>query len=114
MISAETIDSYFEQLDWPFDREDEHNWTTGYQGENATFPVFVHSDEFWLFVYAPLPVEIHPATMGMFYQHLLVLSHAFNLAKFTLDDGDQLGIAAELPNDGLQSSAFELALQDDL
>ena len=36
-IAAATIDDYFKQLDWPNDKRDDNNWTTGYKGENYTF-----------------------------------------------------------------------------
>ena len=30
-IDMATIESYFQKLDWPFTRKDEHNWVTGYK-----------------------------------------------------------------------------------
>ena len=44
-VSTETIEAYFKQLDWPFQRRDEHNWSTGFKGDTYEFNFYVRTTD---------------------------------------------------------------------
>ena len=108
---AATIESYFEQLDWPFTRRDEHNWATGYKGEVYTFNFYVRTTDTWLYVYVPFQVNVKPEARSNFLEHVLRLNHRINMAKFMLDDDDDVGLTVEMPSTDLQVGEFEDALR---
>lgn len=110
-ISTETVEEYFKQLDWPFKRKDEHNWSSGYKGDNAEFPFYVRTTESWFYVLAPFPVKVQAAAANNIYKHLLRLNYNMSMAKFSLDGDEDLILSVELPNDNLQVGEFRDALQ---
>jgi hypothetical protein len=110
-ISAETVASYFKELDWPFQAQDEHNWSTGYKGDNVTFNFQVRTTDSWLYVLAPFPIKIQAAAANNMYKHLLRLNYNMSMAKFSLDTDEDLILSVELPNDNLQLGEFRDALQ---
>src|SRR5215212_5457570 len=110
-IDADTIEAYFKQLDWPFTRRDEHNWATGYKGEVYTFNFYVRTTDTWLYVYVPFQVTVKPEARNNLYEHLLRLNQKINMAKFMLDDDDDVGLTVEIANISLQAGEFEDALR---
>ena len=110
-VSAETIAGYFKQLDWPFQQRDDHNWSTGFKGDNYEFNFYVRTTDDWLYVYAPFPVKINAAATANLYEHLLRLNYNMNMAKFMLDDDSDIGLTVEIPNGDLQVGEFEDALR---
>ena len=110
-ISAETVEDYFKQLDWPFQRNDEHNWATGYKGDNAEFRFYVRTTDSWFYVLAPFPIKVQPAAANNLYKHLLRLNYNMSMAKFSLDSDEDLILSVELPNDNMQLGEFRDALQ---
>src|SRR3954471_13833627 len=110
-IDAETIESYFKQLDWPFQRKDEHNWSTGYKGDVYTFTFFVRTTDDWLYVYVPFnQVRINPAARNNLNEHLLRLNYRRSMTKFMVDDDDDVGLTVEIPYANLQVEEFNDAL----
>jgi len=110
-VESATIESYFNQLEWPFERIDDKNWQTGYKGEVFTFNFYVRTDEHWLYVYVPFPVKISPAARANVCEHLMRLNYKINMAKFMLDNDGDVGLTAEVPNDKLPLGLFEDALR---
>lgn len=110
-ITAETIESYFKQLEWLFEQKDDHNWSTGYKGENVEFPFYIRTSGSWLYVLAPFPIKIQAAAANNMYKHLLRLNYQMSMAKFSLDTDEELILSVELPNDNLQLGEFRDALQ---
>src|SRR5438477_5533132 len=110
-ITAEQVEDYFKQLDWPFTRQDEHSWSTGYKGDNAQFRFMVRVTDNWFYVLVPFPAKIHADAANNFYKHILKLNYTMSMAKFSLDDDDDAMLSVELPNDNLQLGEFKDALQ---
>jgi hypothetical protein len=110
-IDADTVESYFAQLDWPFVRRDEHNWVTRYQGDAQAITLQVRTTDSWLYVYVPFEVKVQPVVRARFQDHLLRLNHRINLAKFMLDDDGDVGLTVELPCTDLRLGQFEDALR---
>ena len=100
-VEGKLIEEYFQKLEWPFEKVDDHNWQSGYKGETFTFNFFVRTDENWLYVYAPFPVKIKADARANMYEHLMRLNYRINMAKFMLDNDGDVGLTAEVPNEGL-------------
>lgn len=110
-VEGKLIEEYFQKLEWPFEKMDDHNWQSGYKGETFTFNFFVRTDENWLYVYAPFPVKIKAEARANMYEHLMRLNYRINMAKFMLDNDGDVGLTVEVPNENMQLSLFEDALR---
>jgi len=110
-IAPETVDGYLAQIDWKATRQDEHNWSTGFRGDNATFTFQIRTTDVWIYFYLPFPVKIQPAARDNITEHLLRLNYTMTMAKFMLDNDDDIGLTVELPNEQLQVSEFEDAIR---
>ena len=73
-IAAATIDDFFKQLAWPNEKKDDHNWVTGFKGDNYTFNFSIRTTDTWLYVYAPFPIKVKPEARANLYEHLLRLN----------------------------------------
>jgi hypothetical protein len=108
---AQKIDNFFTQVEWPFERLDEHLWRTAFPGDKQVHELFVSFDgEDWLsfrtFV-APAP---RPECALTLYTHLLRLNSLIPLTKFcVMENGDVFGLI-DLPTADLDYSEFRTAL----
>lgn len=110
-ITPETVEDYLKQIDWKATRQDDHNWSTGFRGDNATFTFYIRTTDFWIYFYLPFPVKIQPAARAGVVEHLLRLNYQITMAKFLLDNDDDIGLTVELPNAALQVAEFEDAIR---
>ena len=109
-IAPETVEEYFKQLDWPFQKNDDNTWVSGFKGDNAEFNFSVRTTDDWLFVYVPFPAEVAEAAQNTLYRHLLRLNFQMNMAKFLVDDDGDVGLTVEIPCSDLQLNEFKDAL----
>jgi hypothetical protein len=111
-IEPETIDGYFEQYEWTYERSGEDVWLTGFRGDVSSFRIFVKVTEHWVyftiapFVVAPSDEE---CTRRLNW-HLLRLNRDINMAKFCLDGDGDVVLTVELPTESLDYSEFSDAL----
>jgi hypothetical protein len=112
-ISAETIESYFEQYGWGFERLDDTHFLTGFKSEvTDSFAIYITLTPNWIyFSIAPfVEAPTDAACEHRLYGHLLRLCQQINMAKFSVDtDGDVI-LSVELPREDLDYSEFSDAL----
>ena len=112
-IDAETIESYFEQYGWGFERLDETHFMTAFKSEVIdSFPVYITLSPNWVY-FAVAPFVQAPGEAACEHKlngHLLRLCQQINMAKFSIDtDGDVI-LSVELPREHLDYSEFSDAL----
>jgi len=110
-IAPETVDDFLKQMDWKATRADDNNWSTGFRGDNATFTFHIRTTDAWIYFSLPFPVKIQPAARANIIEHLLRLNYRMSMAKFMLDNDDDLVLTVELPNSRLQVGEFEDAIR---
>jgi hypothetical protein len=112
-ISTETIESYFEQYGWGYERLDETHLLTGFNSEvTDAFAIHVTLTPSWVyFTISPFvrgPKE--PTCAHRLYRHLLRLCQQINMAKFAVDADGDVNLTVELPRQNLDYSEFSDAL----
>jgi len=111
-VTPETIEQYFEQYGWSYQRADENTFRTGFRGDVSSFVIYVRLTKNWVyftivpFVVAPKEAECK----RKLYQHLLRLNYEINLAKFGVDSDGDIVLAVELPREKLDYNEFSDAL----
>ena len=112
-VTAETIESYFEQYEWSFDRVDETHFLTGFNSDVIdTFSIYITLAANWVyFTIAPfVPAPEDPRCETKLYAHLLRLCQQINMAKFAVDNDGDITLTVELPRENLDYSEFSDAL----
>ncbi len=107
---TELIHEYFDTYGWQYEYDEKMNtWHTGFRGQACNFNIFVHLTENWIifsispFVNAP---EDDRCRVNL-HAYLLKLNYLINMAKFSLDEEDDLVLTVELPTENFQYSDFE-------
>lgn len=108
---AEKIDSYFIQMEWPFERVDEHLWRTAHQGDIQVSQIFVSTnEEHWISFRTRVSGAPAPACAAATHEHLMRLNSLIPLTKFcTMENGDVFAMI-DLPTPDLDYSEFRTAL----
>ncbi len=112
-VTPEVIDGYFEQYGWTYSREPGSNdWSTGFRGEVNNFRIFVRLTDNWAY-FTIIPFIVGPKDSQCkqkLHWHLLRLNREINMAKFALDQDDDVLLTVELPSENLDYSEFSDAL----
>ena len=111
-ITPETIDGYFEQYEWTYERSGEDVWLTGFRGDVSSFRIFVKVTEHWVY-FTIAPFVVAPSDEESTHRlnwHLLRLNRDINMAKFCLDGDGDVVLTVELPTESLDYSEFSDAL----
>jgi hypothetical protein len=111
-IPPETIDNFFEQYEWTYEKSGEDVWLTGFKGDVSSFRIFVKVTEHWVyFTIAPFVVAPKDEECAQRLNwHLLRLNRDINMAKFCLDADGDIVLTVELPTESLDYSEFSDAL----
>jgi hypothetical protein len=111
-ITLETVTGYFEQYGWTYERVAESDFRTGFRGDVSSFRIVVRLAGEWVyFSIAPFVVAPQDEECGRkLYKHLLKLNHEMNMAKFTVDNDNDVILTVELPSAALDYSEFSDAL----
>ena len=111
-IAPETIDSFFEQYGWTYERDGDDLWRTGFRGDVSGFRIFIKLTEHWAF-FTIAPFVVAPKDKACTHRlnwHLLRLNRDINMAKFCLDADGDVVLTVELPTENLDYSEFSDAL----
>jgi hypothetical protein len=113
--TPETIDGYFNQYGWTFQRIDDHNWRTGFRGDVASYTIRIRiwetGNSSWIyFTIVPFAVAPKKECWPRLYYYLLRANHEMNAAKFYVDPDNDVVLSVELPADSLDFSEFKRAL----
>lgn len=107
---ADRIDSYFIQLEWPFERIDDTLWRTAYPGDIQVHEVFVSVDEQWISLRSMVGPAPKDDCKHKVFEHLLRLNSLVPLTKFSImDNGDIFGLV-DLPVFDIDYSHFRTAI----
>lgn len=108
-VPVETIHEYFDTYGWSYDFDEENKtWHTGFRGKTSNFTIFVHLTENWI-IFSIAPFVNAPEDdicRRNLHTHLLRLNFIINMAKFSLDEENDVVLTVELPTEGLDYSGF--------
>jgi hypothetical protein len=108
---ANRIDSYFIEMEWPFERIDEHLWRTAFPGDIQVHEVFVSTDEpSWLSFRSPVTKAPQGKCAPKLFEHLLRLNALIPLTKFCVMENHDVFAMLDLPTEDLDFSEFRTAL----
>jgi hypothetical protein len=111
-VVPETLEGYFEQYGWSYQRTVDTTFRTVFRGDISSFVIHVRIAGDWVY-FSIAPFVVTPQNTECerkLYRHLLKLNHEMNMAKFTVDaDGDVI-LTVELPSENLDYSEFSDAL----
>lgn len=106
----EKIHQYFDTYGWQYEFDQEMTtWHTGFRGKGCNFNIFVHLTDNWI-IFSISPFVNAPddeRCRAKLHTYLLRLNYIINMAKFSLDDDEDLVLTVELPTENLQYSEFE-------
>lgn len=106
-----TIDSYFIEMEWPFDRIDEDLWQTAFEGDIQTHVVFVSTDEEdWVSFRTKVADGPAPECAVNLYEHLLRLNSLVPLTKFCIMENHDVFAMIDLPTADLDFGEFRTAV----
>ncbi len=111
-IAPETMDSFFEQYGWAFEKNGDDVWLTGFRGDVSSFRIFIKVTENWAY-FTIAPFVVAPKDKECAHRlnwHLLRLDRDVNMAKFCLDSEGDVVLTVELPTENLDYSEFSDAL----
>jgi hypothetical protein len=111
-VTPETVDEFLKKDDWPYERVDENTWRSGFRGDANSFRFFVRLTDNWIF-FTIVPFVVAPRSEGCernLYRHLLRLNREINLAKFAVDDDNDVVLTVEFPTESFVYSQFKDAL----
>lgn len=111
-VTAETIEQYFEQYGWSYQRLDDTTFRTGFRGDVSSFIIYVRLSKNWVY-FTIVPFVVAPkdeTCKHKLYEHLLRLNHEINMAKFGVDKDGDIVLSVELPREKLDYNEFSDAL----
>jgi hypothetical protein len=115
MLDANTVEDFLRRDGWHFERVEGGNvptWRSGFRGEVAPFRFYVRLTENWVFfIIAPFVLTAkNEAAAALLYRRLLQLNQDMTLAKFALDNDDDVVLTVEFPTESIAYDSFRDAL----
>lgn len=113
MLTADRVEEFLKGDGWPVDRVDQNTWRSGFRGEVNSFRFYVRLTENWIF-FTIVPFVVAPRSNDHareLYRHLLRLNREINLAKFAIDDDDDVVLTVELPIEEAGDASMKDALE---
>jgi hypothetical protein len=108
---ADRIDNFFIQMEWPFERIDNHLWVTRFPGDIQVHEIFIsHDEENWITFRSVVCQAPRAGCERALQEHLLRLNGLIPLTKFCqMEDGSVFAMV-DLPTADLDYSEFHVAL----
>jgi hypothetical protein len=107
-VSPEVVEGYFGEYGWSFETLGPGLWRTGFRGDNSFFTIFMRLTEGWLYMtISPLvpPAQAEPCRVQVI-EAMLRYNRVMNLAKFLLDEDEDVCLAVELPMNAISYDVF--------
>ncbi|HWG85198.1 MAG TPA: YbjN domain-containing protein, partial [Deinococcales bacterium] len=107
-MSPEAVEAFFKEYGWSFETLGPGIWRTGFRGTSSFHTIYMRLTEDWLymtispFVEAPSDRECKRRT----YEAMLHFNREMNLAKFVLDEDEDVTLTVELPLSALDYEVF--------
>ena len=111
-VTPTLVEKYLKQLKRRFKPIDENTWLITHRGEVNSFRLFVRLIPNWI-LFTIYPFVMSPKSRDArlkLYAYLLGLNHQMNLAKFSLDEDEEVVLVVEFPTENLDYSEFKDAL----
>lgn len=110
-MNADRLDSFFIQMEWPFERLDDTLWRTAYQGDLQLHQVFVSLDEeHWVSLRSMVSKAPAEGCRPAVHEHLLRLNSLIPLTKFCVMENGDVFALVDLPTHDLHFTDFRTAL----
>lgn len=111
-VTPELVEKYLKRLKRRFKRVDETTWLLTYRGDASSFRLFVRLIRNWILftIYPFVTSPDSPQARLRLYRQLLKLNHQMNLAKFSMDEDEEVVLVVEFPTENLDFSEFKDAL----
>jgi hypothetical protein len=113
-MSPETVEDFLQRDGWYFERVPDGNvptWRSGFRGEVAPFRFYVRLTDNWVFfIISPFVLTGKAAATPELYRRLLRLNQDMTLAKFALDNDEDVVLTVEFPTESIDYSEFKDAL----
>ena len=110
--TADRIDSFFIQMEWPFERIDDHLWRTAYPGDLQIHEVFVSLDEdTWVSFRSMVGKAPKPECRHKVFEHLLRLNSLIPLSKFCIMENGDIFALIDIGARDVHFTEFRTALQ---
>lgn len=112
-VTVDTIQAYFDQRGWSYQRLDDTHFQTGFRPQALDpFSIYITLAPNWVYFaispFVQAPTE--PECERKLYRHLLHLCQQINMAKFSVDTQGDVMLSVELPRANLDYSEFSDAL----
>lgn len=107
-VSPQQVEGFFHQYGWAFETLEPGLWRTGFRGEHDAHVIVVRLTEHWIYM-AISPFVDPPETpecRAHCYEAMLQFNREMNLAKFVLDEDNDLTLTVELPMNALTYVVF--------
>jgi hypothetical protein len=113
-LTPEQIEQFFDQREMPYTRaEDDLLWYAEIAAgeEQSEFFVNLNEEEGWVyFTINPFVPTPDPDCLDNLSRHLVRLNYDVTMAKFVLDDEDDVAITVEFPAEGFVYTHFVAAI----
>ncbi|MEO6954456.1 MAG: YbjN domain-containing protein [Polyangia bacterium] len=112
-LTAERVEEFLKGDGWPVERVDRNTWRSGFRGDVNSFRFYVRLTDNWIF-FTIVPFVVAPRSSDHareLYRHLLRLNREINLAKFAIDDDDDVVLTVELPIEDAGDASMKDALE---
>ncbi|MFN3267229.1 MAG: YbjN domain-containing protein [Deinococcales bacterium] len=111
-VNAQTIERFFAKYQWSFETIADGVWRTGFKGENGFFTIYMRLTDAWLYMtispFVPAP-QLEKARIQTM-EAMLNFNREMNLAKFVLDEDEDVTLTVELPLSALRYEVFSEGL----
>lgn len=106
------VKEYLRQYGWGFNDFTAESILSGFTGSSSEFTILVSAtDEWTVLSISPLvPCSLENSRLNLL-NYLAQLNFHATLAKFSLDDEDNVVLTVELPSSGLNYDSFVVALE---
>jgi hypothetical protein len=111
-VNAQTIERFFAKYQWSFETISDGVWRTGFKGESGFFTIYMRLTDTWLYMtispFVPAP-QLEKARIHTM-EAMLNFNREMNLAKFVLDEDEDVTLTVELPISALRYEVFSEGL----
>ena len=107
-VKPQTVEKFFGEYGWSFETIGDGVWRTGFKGENGFFTIYMRLTDAWLYMtispFVPAP-ELEKTRVHTM-EAMLHFNREMNLAKFVLDEDEDVTLTVELPVSALRYEVF--------
>ena len=112
VVSPERVEKYFAQYGWAFETVEPGLWRTGFRGASDFHVIVLRLTDHWMYMSISPFVDPPEAAecRAQCYEAMLQYNREMNLAKFVLDEDNDVTLTVELPIEALSYTVFSEGL----